>query len=69
MKIQVSQMALKCIKKTLSSKCCMNCLENHTTVVVITQLNMPLEAVSSVVGERETKKPSKCELVLKTKVF
>lgn len=37
MKIQVSQMALKCIKKTLSSKCCMNCLENDTTVVVITQ--------------------------------
>lgn len=68
MKIQMSQMTLKCIKKTLSKKCSINCLENDTTVVVITQLNVPLEAVSSVAGER-TKKPSKYELVLKKKVF
>lgn len=47
---------VKCIKKTLSRKCCMICLENDTTMV-ITQLNMPLEAVSPVAGER-TKNPA-----------
>lgn len=37
MKIQMPQMTLRCIKKTLSRNCCMICLENDITMVVITQ--------------------------------
>lgn len=60
-------MTLKCVKETFSKKCCMICLENDTAMV-IAQLNMPLEAVSSAAGER-TKNPANVSWFWREKSF